>query len=218
MVAVAILILKELVVFMRPSLSELGWSIHHPHPPFPQLLAVTIHNFPEGLAVGVGFGGGGDFRRSVGLAWGIGMQNLPEGAVVSLPLARAGYSRWTAFLVGQLSGMVEPLGGVLGAYAVLWVRSILPYALGFAAGAMVYVVVDDLLPEAYESQLKASAAAASREWSLGPAGADSSVETGLSNGHDHHGSHNSPGGNSRLVSVGCMIGFTVMMILDVSLG
>lgn len=119
---------------------------------------MTIHNFPEGMAVGVSFGGQ-EFGRSVALAWGIGLQNLPEGAVVSLPLARYGYSLRTAFLIGQLSGMVEPLGGVLGAVSVMWARSFLPYALAFAAGAMIYVVVDDLLPEAYESSLQAERSA-----------------------------------------------------------
>ncbi|CAF92445.1 unnamed protein product, partial [Tetraodon nigroviridis] len=107
----------------------------------------------EGLAVGVGFGAIGKtpsatFESARNLAIGIGIQNFPEGLAVSLPLRGAGVSAWTAFWYGQLSGMVEPLAGLLGAFAVVLAEPLLPYALAFAAGAMVYVVVDDIIPEA----------------------------------------------------------------------
>ncbi|XP_061866787.1 zinc transporter ZIP11 isoform X2 [Colius striatus] len=117
------------------------------------ILAITIHNIPEGLAVGVGFGAVGKsasatFQSARNLAIGIGIQNFPEGLAVSLPLRGAGFSPWRAFWYGQLSGMVEPLAGVVGAFAVVLAEPLLPYALGFAAGAMVYVVMDDIIPEA----------------------------------------------------------------------
>uniref|UniRef100_A0A8C0V944 Zinc transporter ZIP11 n=1 Tax=Cyanistes caeruleus TaxID=156563 RepID=A0A8C0V944_CYACU len=116
------------------------------------ILAITIHNIPEGLAVGVGFGAVGKsasatFQSARNLAIGIGIQNFPEGLAVSLPLRGAGFSTWKSFWYGQLSGMVEPLAGVLGAWAVALAEPLLPYALGFAAGAMVYVVMDDIIPE-----------------------------------------------------------------------
>lgn len=115
--------------------------------------AITIHNFPEGLAVGVGYGAvGGDSGTTLAsahsLAIGIGLQNFPEGLAVSMPLRREGMSYSQSFFWGQVSGMVEPLGGVIGAWAVLAVKPLLPYALSFAAGAMIYVVVDQLVPEA----------------------------------------------------------------------
>ncbi len=118
--------------------------------------AITVHNFPEGLAVGVGFGAIGKsphatFSSARSLAIGIGLQNFPEGLAVSLPLRRVGFSRRRAFFWGQLSGMVEPIGGYLGAVAVTLVEPALPYALALAAGAMVYVVVDELVPQAHES-------------------------------------------------------------------
>jgi zinc transporter 11 len=117
-------------------------------------LAVTIHNIPEGLAVGVGFGAIGNgrstFAKARNLAIGIGIQNFPEGLAVSLPLHRAGYSTMKAFWYGQMSGMVEPVAGILGALAVSYATPILPYALAFAAGAMVYVVLDDIVPEYQE--------------------------------------------------------------------
>eukprot|EP00041_Stephanoeca_diplocostata_P012663 m.212358 g.212358 ORF g.212358 m.212358 type:complete len:326 (+) comp19040_c0_seq3:223-1200(+) len=118
-------------------------------------VAVTIHNIPEGLAVGVGFGAIGTmksatFARARNLAIGIGIQNFPEGLAVSLPLHRAGYSKLKAFWYGQLSGMVEPVAGIIGALAVSYATPILPYALAFAAGAMVYVVLDDIVPEYHE--------------------------------------------------------------------
>ncbi|XP_058845825.1 zinc transporter ZIP11-like isoform X2 [Acipenser ruthenus] len=145
------------------------------------ILAITIHNIPEGLAVGVGFGAAGktlsaSFESARNLAIGIGIQNFPEGLAVSLPLRGAGMSTWKAFWYGQLSGMVEPVAGVLGAFAVVVAEPLLPYALAFAAGAMVYVVVDDIIPEAQVS------------------------------------------GNGKLASWTSILGFVVMMSLDVGLG
>lgn len=118
------------------------------------VLAITLHNIPEGLAVGVAFGAAAagmpaaTIGAAVALALGIGIQNFPEGAAVSVPLRREGMSRFRAFFYGQSSGMVEPIAGVVGAAAVLLIRPILPYALAFAAGAMIYVVVEELIPEA----------------------------------------------------------------------
>jgi len=147
------------------------------------VLAITIHNFPEGLAVGVGFGavetGGMTIHEARALAWGIGLQNFPEGLAVSMPLYRQGLSRWRSFWYGQLSGMVEPIAGVLGALLIQYANPVLPYALGFAAGAMIFVVVDDLIPEV------ANASNAS---------------------------------TTRYATWGCMIGFVVMMVMDVALG
>nr|KAF6458888.1 solute carrier family 39 member 11 [Rousettus aegyptiacus] len=145
------------------------------------ILAITIHNIPEGLAVGVGFGAvektaSATFESARNLAIGIGIQNFPEGLAVSLPLRGAGFSTWRAFWYGQLSGMVEPLAGLFGAFAVVLAEPILPYALAFAAGAMVYVVVDDIIPEAQIS------------------------------------------GNGKLASWASILGFVVMMSLDVGLG
>ncbi|XP_040032706.2 zinc transporter ZIP11 isoform X2 [Gasterosteus aculeatus] len=145
------------------------------------ILAITIHNIPEGLAVGVGFGAIGKtssatFESARNLAIGIGIQNFPEGLAVSLPLRGAGMSTWRAFWYGQLSGMVEPIAGLLGAGAVVLAEPLLPYALAFAAGAMVYVVVDDIIPEAQLS------------------------------------------GNGKLASWTSILGFVVMMSLDVGLG
>ncbi|XP_045381169.1 zinc transporter ZIP11 isoform X2 [Lemur catta] len=145
------------------------------------ILAITIHNVPEGLAVGVGFGAiektaSATFESARNLAIGIGIQNFPEGLAVSLPLRGAGFSTWRAFWYGQLSGMVEPLAGVFGAFAVVLAEPILPYALAFAAGAMIYVVMDDIIPEAQIS------------------------------------------GNGKLASWASILGFVVMMSLDVGLG
>jgi ZIP family zinc transporter len=144
------------------------------------VLAITIHNIPEGLAVGVTFGaaalGAGDLGGAVALAIGIGLQNLPEGLAVSLPLRREGMSRARALWYGQLSGVVEPLAGVLGAWLVLSMSAILPYALAFAAGAMIFVVAEELIPESQA------------------------------------------GGNVHLATAGVVVGFAVMMTLDVALG
>lgn len=145
------------------------------------VLAITIHNFPEGLAVGVGFGAIGrstssTFESAVQLTMGIGLQNFPEGLAVSLPLLRLGYTPMQSFWYGQLSGMVEPIGGLIGAAAIALAEGFLPYALAFAAGAMIYVVVDDLIPEAHVN------------------------------------------GNQKLASAGFMVGFIVMMCMDVGLG
>jgi ZIP family zinc transporter len=170
----------------------------HLHPGFPKeeaegvstswqrsvllVLAITIHNIPEGLAVGVAFGAlaadlpAATLGGAVALGIGIGIQNFPEGAAVSVPLRREGISRLKSFWYGQLSGVVEPVAGVLGAVAVIYMRPILPYALAFAAGAMIYVVVEELVPE---SQL------------------------------DKH---------TDVATVGAMLGFAVMMTLDVALG
>ena len=149
------------------------------------VLSITLHNIPEGLAVGVAFGAAaiGDnqsMMAAIVVAIGIGIQNLPEGAAVSIPLRRENLSRTKCFLYGQASGLVEPVAGVLGALLVTKVTPILPYALAFAAGAMIYVVVEELIPEAQGAS------------------------------DDHSGTH--------YATIGCMIGFTVMMILDVALG
>lgn len=146
------------------------------------VFAITLHNIPEGLAVGVAFGAAAagspasTVAGAIALAVGIGLQNFPEGASVSLPLRREGFSRFKAFAYGQASGIVEPFAGVIGAALVVSMRPILPYALAFAAGAMIYVVVEELIPEA-------------------------KVER-----------HNDIG------TIGAMIGFTLMMFLDVALG
>ncbi len=146
------------------------------------ILAITIHNIPEGLAVGVAFGAvaynlpSATMSAAIALAFGIGIQNFPEGLAVSMPLRREGLSRGRSFFWGQLSGMVEPVAGVLGALAVLIARPLLPYALAFAAGAMIFVVVEDLIPEAQM------------------------------------------GGNTDEATLGAMLGFAVMMFLDVALG
>uniref|UniRef100_A0A224XFK4 Zinc transporter ZIP11 n=1 Tax=Panstrongylus lignarius TaxID=156445 RepID=A0A224XFK4_9HEMI len=117
------------------------------------IIAITVHNIPEGLAVGVGFGAIGSsnsatFHNARNLAIGIGIQNFPEGLAVSLPLKAAGFSTLASFWYGQLSGMVEPLFGLIGVLLVTAAQPVLPYALAFAAGAMIYVVVDDIIPEA----------------------------------------------------------------------
>ena len=118
------------------------------------ILSITLHNIPEGLAVGVAFGAlqGADYTAenlmgAISVAVGIGLQNFPEGAAVSVPLRREGYSRKKSFLLGQASGIVEPIAGVIGALLVVYVEAILPYALSFAAGAMILVAVHELIPE-----------------------------------------------------------------------
>ena len=117
------------------------------------VLAITLHNIPEGLAVGVAFGAlasdlpSATLAGAIALALGIGIQNFPEGTAVAVPLRREGLTRLKSFWYGQLSGVVEPMAGVLGAFAVILVKPMLPYALAFAAGAMIYVVVEELIPE-----------------------------------------------------------------------
>ncbi len=151
------------------------------------VLAITLHNIPEGLAVGVAFGyAASAFDSSIAataaiggaiaLTIGIGLQNFPEGAAVSVPLRREGMSRKKSFLIGQYSGIVEPIAGVVGALLALSMRAALPYTLSFAAGAMIYVVIEELIPE---SQM---------------------LET------------------TKIATIGAMIGFAVMMTLDVALG
>ena len=146
------------------------------------ILAITLHNIPEGLAVGVAFGAvasglpSATLPAAIALALGIGIQNFPEGLAVSMPLRREGMSRLKSFWYGQLSGIVEPIAGVIGAAAVMLAQPILPYALGFAAGAMIFVVVEEVVPESQR------------------------------------------GGNTDMATMGAMVGFTVMMVLDVAFG
>lgn len=148
------------------------------------VLAITLHNIPEGLAVGVAFAAanidlpnsGATLAGAIALAIGIGLQNFPEGAAVSMPLRQAGVSRGRSFWYGQLSAVVEPVAAALGAAAVLFVRPILPFALAFAAGAMIFVVVDELIPEAQHE------------------------------------------GRTDLATSATILGFAIMMFLDVALG
>jgi ZIP family zinc transporter len=146
------------------------------------VLAITLHNIPEGLAVGVAFGAlaagmpAASFGAAVALAIGIGIQNFPEGLAVSMPLRREGMSRRKSFWYGQLSAIVEPIAGVIGAAVVIVAQPILPYALAFAAGAMIFVVIEEVVPEAQR------------------------------------------GGNTDLATMGGMVGFAVMMLLDVAFG
>lgn len=122
------------------------------------VLSITLHNIPEGLAVGVAFGALANgytpemLMGAVTIAVGIGLQNFPEGAAVSLPLRREGCSRLRSFFIGQASGMVEPIAGVIGALLVVSIRSILPFALAFAAGAMILVAVHELIPESHSGE------------------------------------------------------------------
>jgi ZIP family zinc transporter len=146
------------------------------------VMAITLHNIPEGLAVGVAFGAlaaglpATNLGAAIALAIGIGIQNFPEGLAVSMPLRREGLSRRRSFWYGQLSGVVEPIAGVIGAAAVIVAQPILPYALAFAAGAMIFVVIEELVPEAQR------------------------------------------GGNTDLATMGGMVGFAIMMLLDVAFG
>jgi ZIP family zinc transporter len=141
-----------------------------------------LHNIPEGLAVGVAFGAvaaglpSATLAGAVALAIGIGIQNFPEGTAVSMPLRRENMSRLKSFWYGQLSGVVEPIAGVFGAALVIIARPILPYALSFAAGAMIFVVIEELVPESQT------------------------------------------GGHSHAATMGAILGFAVMMTLDVALG
>ena len=122
------------------------------------VLAITLHNIPEGLAVGVAFGAvasgmpGAELGGAIALAIGIGIQNFPEGIAVAIPLRRSGVSRLKSFWWGQMSAIVEPVAGVCGAIAVIYATPILPYALGFAAGAMIYVVIEEVVPETQQDK------------------------------------------------------------------
>lgn len=146
------------------------------------VLAITMHNIPEGLAIGVAFGAAAlgletaTLAGATALAIGIGLQNFPEGIAVAMPLRREGVPRSQAFFYGQLSAVVEPVAAVLGAAAILIIRPLLPYALSFAAGAMIFVVVEEVIPESQRN------------------------------------------GNNDLATMGAMLGFALMMLLDVALG
>ena len=146
------------------------------------VMAITLHNIPEGLAIGVSFGAaamgmsGATMGAAIALAIGIGLQNAPEGTAISLPLRGDGMSRGRAWWYGQLSAAVEPLAAVIGAAGVLLMRPILPYALAFAAGAMIFVVIEEVIPESQS------------------------------------------GGNADGATLASMVGFVVMMTLDVALG
>jgi ZIP family zinc transporter len=146
------------------------------------VLAITLHNIPEGLAIGVSFGAAAaglqeaTLGGALALAIGIGLQNAPEGTAIALPLRADGMSRGRAWWYGQLSAAVEPVAAVIGAAGVMLMRPILPYALAFAAGAMIFVVVEEVIPEAQGE------------------------------------------GNTDLSTLACMVGFAIMMVLDVSLG
>ena len=146
------------------------------------IFSITLHNIPEGLAIGVAFGSlnygleGATIASSLILALGIGLQNFPEGTAVSVPLRREGMSRKKAFFFGQLSGIVEPISAVIGALLVTKIRLLLPFLLAFAAGAMIYVVVQELIPESQSNKKK------------------------------------------EIMALFTLIGFSIMMILDVALG
>lgn len=112
------------------------------------IMAITLHNFPEGLAVGVGFGGG-DVAAGTALAIGIGLQNMPEGLAVAMPLLREKYNRWKALLIATVTGLVEPVGGLIGVGSVTLARPFLPLGLAFAAGAMLFVISDEIIPETH---------------------------------------------------------------------
>ena len=120
------------------------------------VIAVTIHNFPEGLAVGVGFGTG-DVGAGTSLAIGIGLQNMPEGLAVAMPLIGLGYSRWYALGIATLTGLAEPIGGFLGVAAVTLFHPVLPFGLAFAAGAMLFVISDEIIPETHSKEKSRSA-------------------------------------------------------------
>ena len=146
------------------------------------ILAMTLHNLPEGLAIGIAFGAiaagssPATLQAAVALAIGIGIQDIPEGLATSVPLRRDGVSRFKSFWYGQLSGIVEPVAAVIGAIAVILAHSILPYTLAFAAGAMFFIVVEEIIPESQQ------------------------------------------GGNADLATMGTIVGFVLMMILDVAFG
>ena len=146
------------------------------------VFAVTLHNIPEGLAIGVAFGAAAagipsaTLPMAIALAIGIGIQNFPEGLAISMPLRSSGMSRSKSFQYGQLSAIVEPIASVIGAWAVIVARPLLPYALGFAAGAMIFVVIEEIIPTSQD------------------------------------------GANGRLATISAMIGFVLMMVLDVAFG
>ncbi len=117
------------------------------------VIAITLHNFPEGMAVGVGFAGG-DTANGVTLATGIGIQNVPEGLAVAVSLVAVGYSRWHAFLVAFLTGLAEPIGGLFGSAAVSVAAPLMPWTLGFAAGAMLFIISDEIIPETHRGGLQ----------------------------------------------------------------
>lgn len=152
-----------------------GW-----HKTFLLFLAITLHNFPEGLAIGVAFGAaslglpGATFTAAIALTIGIGIQNFPEGFAVSIPFRREGLSRRKSFMFGQASALVEPIAAIIGAGAVLLLRPLLPYALAFAAGAMIYVSVEEIIPESQRH-------------------------------------------STDVATIGAMLGFAIMMTLDVGL-
>ncbi|KNF07937.1 putative divalent heavy-metal cations transporter [Gottschalkia purinilytica] len=139
------------------------------------IIAITIHNFPEGLAVGVGFGDG-NIANGITLAIGIGLQNMPEGLAVALALLREKFSTKQAFLIALATGLVEPIGGIIGVVLVQIARPILPFALSFAAGAMLFVISNEIIPETHKN------------------------------------------GYERQATYGILIGFVLMMFLDVTLG
>lgn len=124
------------------------------------ILSIVLHNIPEGMSIGVAFGSviyglsGATIASAITLAIGIGIQNFPEGSAISLPLLASGVSKKKAFIIGSLSALVEPLAGVIGAILVLKVRIVLPYLLAFAAGAMIYVVVEEIIPESQNTEKK----------------------------------------------------------------
>lgn len=122
------------------------------------IIAITIHNMPEGLAVGVSFGGG-DFAAGVALATGIGMQNAPEGLAVAVALCAVGYSKYRAFVIASLTGAVEPVAGLIGAAAISVSTAVLPWALTFAAGAMLYVISHEIIPETHKNGYQREATA-----------------------------------------------------------
>jgi zinc transporter, ZIP family len=181
-------------VFLR----LIDWVLPHLHLGYPEneaeglktrwkrstllVLAITLHNIPEGLAIGVAFGAAAahlpeaTLTGAVALAIGIGIQNFPEGFAVSVPLRRDGLSRLKSFWYGQLSAVVEPVAAVLGAVLVMAAKPLLPYALAFAAGAMIFVVVEEVIPESQRNQ------------------------------------------HTEIATGGAILGFVVMMILDVALG
>ncbi len=149
---------------------------------FMLIFSITMHNIPEGLAIGVAFGSlkynipGSTLLAAISLAIGIGIQNFPEGSAISLPMRREGYSRLKSFMIASLSGIVEPISAILGLLLVIKVRYILPFFLSFAAGAMLYVIIKEIIPESQNNEKKS------------------------------------------MMAIFSIIGFIVMMVLDVALG